>query len=1152
MTDCYDVATLQQFLNEELDPEQRKNIDNHLQKCSKCAATFEGLLDKHVAGMIRTPDPYTTVHEEPFSARGQPAVPSFPGYEILSKLGHGGMGQVYKARHLPLDRIVALKTIRADQDASGASLVELLIKRFRIEVEAAARLQHPNIAQIFEIGEQHGLPFFAMEFVEGGTLAHKLAGNPQPVEEAAGLVETLARAMHTAHEKGIIHRDLKPANVLLTKDGTPKISDFGLAKKLDAGAGQTQTGLPIGTPAYMAPEQVTGKPGDISPRTDVHALGIILYEALTGRPPFRGEFVAEILAQVEELEPVPLRRLRPKLPRDLETICLKSLQKEPKKRYASALALAEDLNRYRAGEPIHARPVGRLERLTKRCRRNPLATGLVALLVVAVIGVLAFGIWAGVERVRRADAQAVAANLSIEKAIADEKRKQSEELRKTLPWLQQAAVARNEQFHQKAALDLAIALTEHESLDTRVQQWEARQRALVPVATTSRRVLPAALANSANGGILVSTDYYTADIRVWRTDTWQQTSVLSGHIRPAEPDRPVNTVRGLAFHPDNPNELISVGLDGSLRSWDLVTGTALKKHPQQAVAANPQLMALAPETGDRPASGRHILTGDVKGTLTWWSLDRWGEIVKEKRAAHAGPIYVVRYDPRHCLWASAGEDSNVRLWDRDGRPLPDLVLGDKPSPIVLDLAFSPDGRQLAAAVQPNDRQLAAAVQFGRIHVWDVTNPERCLPIQEADDESAKRQDRAVTRLAFNSKGRLFYGGRDGTVREWDPSNRKQVPHQGWAHTDGIRGHRIVTALVARPGSEEIASGAVDGAIRIWNAGTGNPIAQLEGGSVNIVPWVPRKFGVCASAFCPKHDLLITATSSQSSQFLFRWDTRTLRERHTYGGLDQPENAVQRAFRVSALAIHPDGSRFVSAEPDGNLVWWDTMEGTITKREAHKPRNLQQFDWFRKFVEVYEKQDEANRGDFSWLTVTALAWSPDGKRVASAGVDGWLKLWDAATSKLEHSWKSDEPDPRPPVENETPANVIRIGWLAGTKEYPQRILLFDRSGDQLISAGNDNLIRVWDLKTYKVVPLELHASRVNAGTFSAGGKLFASGSVDGMVIIWDWQKRSPRQSICLKPLQVPKLSLDTRLDKQQKEATENSLRIQHQGVRSLAF
>jgi serine/threonine protein kinase/Tfp pilus assembly protein PilF len=343
--------------------------------------------------------------------------PLVPGYEIVRELGRGGMGVVYEAHQRRLDRTVALKVIRTGLQASPDELA-----RFRTEAEAVARLQHPHIVQIYETGEEVGSPYFSLEYLQDGTLAQQLGGTPQPARNAAQMVETLARAMHSAHQHGIVHRDLKPANVLLqclgsaeapeerrasmtagiplrsstssaVKHFIPKISDFGLAKRLDKEIGLTQTGAIMGTPSYMAPEQAAGKTRAIGPLADIYSLGAILYEMLTGRPPFKGETTLDTIQQVLSEEPVPPAQLQPKLPRDLQTICLKCLQKSPGSRYPSAEALADDLRRFLAGEPIIARPVGVWERTLKWARRRPALAALILVSSLATLTLVLGGLW---------------------------------------------------------------------------------------------------------------------------------------------------------------------------------------------------------------------------------------------------------------------------------------------------------------------------------------------------------------------------------------------------------------------------------------------------------------------------------------------------------------------------------------------------------------------------------------------------------------------------------------------------------------------------------------------------------------------------------------------------------------------------------------
>jgi tetratricopeptide (TPR) repeat protein len=304
-------------------------------------------------------------------------LPQIPGYDVLALIGRGGMGLVYKARHRRLGRFVALKMLITGEYAGRHERA-----RFQREAEAVASLHHANIVPLYDVGDHEGRPYFTMELLDGGSLAQALAATPQPAQQAAALVATLAEAMKVAHQGGIVHRDLKPANILLTADSTPKIADFGLARHFNEEATLSLSGARIGTPSYMAPEQVTGKGRAVGPATDIYALGALLYEMLTGRPPFRAETASETERQVIAEEPVSPARLNPKVPRDLETICLKCLHKDPDRRYADAGALAEDLRRFVDGRPIRARRVSPLERAWRWCRRNPVGAALAALVLV--------------------------------------------------------------------------------------------------------------------------------------------------------------------------------------------------------------------------------------------------------------------------------------------------------------------------------------------------------------------------------------------------------------------------------------------------------------------------------------------------------------------------------------------------------------------------------------------------------------------------------------------------------------------------------------------------------------------------------------------------------------------------------------------------
>ena len=337
-----------------------------------------------------TPPIYEFEPEDAVATRvpGPAGWPAVAGFEILEELGRGGMGVVYKARQLNLRRLVALKMVLAGAHAGLDALA-----RFRREAQAVASLEHPDIVRIHDVGQADGLPYFSLQLVDGGSLAQHIAGRPQDIKQAAWTIRVLARAIHAAHLQGIVHRDLKPANILLTAHGRPKITDFGLAIRLGDDSNQTRSGTIVGTPDYMAPEQACSQAHDAGPLVDQHALGAILYELLTGRPPFRGATPSDTIEQVCTQEPVPPTRLRPKIPRDLETICLKCLQKERHRRYPDADALADDLDRFLDGRPVLARPISALENLGRWCRRNRrvagrAVAGLVLLVTVATISTI--------------------------------------------------------------------------------------------------------------------------------------------------------------------------------------------------------------------------------------------------------------------------------------------------------------------------------------------------------------------------------------------------------------------------------------------------------------------------------------------------------------------------------------------------------------------------------------------------------------------------------------------------------------------------------------------------------------------------------------------------------------------------------------------
>jgi serine/threonine-protein kinase len=447
---CINEADLRAFVLGDLPERLSRSVAEHLETCPRCAAAvrrFDGLADPFLHSLLRvvrpggdggpTPPPSGPLAGTAPETAAGPLPVAVGGYQVMGELGRGGMSVVYLARQASPERLVALKMILAGAHADAERRARLLA-----EADAMARLQHPHIVQVYEVGNHEGLPFLALEFLPGGSLGQRLGGVPLEAGKAASLLETIARAVHHGHQRGVIHRDLKPGNILLTAnpdsasrgpqpgrrpegedpasaaavdlgEWTVKVADFGLAKleRKDL----TATGALLGTPSYMAPEQARGS-GDVGPAADVYALGAILYECLTGRPPFRAATPLDTLAQVVEDEPVPPRRLVPRVPRDLETVCLKCLEKDPARRYASAQGLAEDLRRFQAREPIQARPVQQWERLWRWGQRNPLQLALVALVLLTVLLGAGGGLWwwnyrTGVVRAHTEQERAVRADL---------------------------------------------------------------------------------------------------------------------------------------------------------------------------------------------------------------------------------------------------------------------------------------------------------------------------------------------------------------------------------------------------------------------------------------------------------------------------------------------------------------------------------------------------------------------------------------------------------------------------------------------------------------------------------------------------------------------------------------------------------------------
>jgi WD40 repeat protein len=999
----------------------------------------------------------------------------FGDYELVEEIGRGGMGVIYRARQLSLQRTVALKMILAGADASAEE-----VKRFREEAEKAATLDHPHIVPIYEVGEHDGRQYFSMKLIDGGSLADQLPRFRSDPKAAARLLAQVARAVHHGHQRQILHRDLKPGNILLDAKGEPHVADFGLAKRFetDADPQRAASGI-VGTPSYMAPEQASGEKG-LTTAVDVYALGAILYELLTGRPPFQAATTLDTLLQVLEQPPVPPRRLNPQADRDLETICLKCLAKEPRGRYGSAEALAEDLERWLRGEPIVARPTPAWERAAKWVKRRPAIAGLVAALVaMAAVG---FGLvwwqWQEAEDQREL-AENAQRSAEGQRVRADAARRTAEE---------KAGLA--ESRLAEHYLDRALAAFDREADPALGMLWLGRALEVTPktaddlqwliranLAAWAPEVHPirSILARDHDGIVAFSPDgkvVFAADDdsigRLWSVDTGRPITA---------PLRHQDAIAVVAFSPDS-RSLITGSMDNTARVWSATTGRPLcppLRH-QGYVSA----VAFSPD-------GQVVLTGSYDKTARLWGTTTGRPLTAPLE--HQSPVLAVAFRPdgKAVLTGSGtrGGDGEARLWSAaTGQPLgPPLQHHGQ----VKILTFSPSGKFFvtadadmivrfwsaaaarpirtplnhggpiisSVAISPDDETVLTGSTEREARLWHAATGRPFSP--------SLLHDAPVTDVRFSPDGQVVLIAGWDIARLW-PAPRghplgQRLRHRGWVRAAGFS-----------PDGRSVMTACSQDKVRLWSLSTSRPL----------VPPLRHDSNVSAVGFNADGKTFFTVTDKW---VLHLWETATGRSvapprdnRHKVLGNEDLRVAISRDGRAVLTVI----------EEEGTVRLWSVRTG----RPLTPPIRHQAFELPNGFVH-------------------ALALSPDSKTLLTSTEDGTARLWSVATGKpvtppLRHRGNvravAFSPDGKAVLTGsgdwEEYRGEARL-WSAASGDalrppLPHRdevtSVAFSPDGTKMITGSKDKMARVWDAATGRpLIPPLVHQDEVDAVAFSPDGR-----------------------------------------------------------------
>ena len=965
----------------------------------------------------------------------------FGDYELVEEIARGGMGMVFRARQVSLNRPVALKMILSGQLATPAA-----VQRFHIEAEAAARLDHPSIVPIYEIGEYDGQHYFSMKLIEGPNLAQELARGPLTPHRTAELMARVAKAVHYAHQRGILHRDLKPANILLDSEGQPHVSDFGLAKIVETELSFTQTEAVQGTASYMAPEQAAGQMKHLTTAADVYSLGAILYELLTGRPPFQAETPLQTMRQVVEAEPHQLHMLNPSVDRDLETICLKCLEKEPARRYGSAEALAEDLDRWLRDEPILARPASAATKIRKWVRRKPaiasLAAAVVILVFVLTIGspIAAFRI--ARERQRAEESLYAADMLAAEAALeigdlgrarqlveAHRPRPGQSDLR-GFEWRLAWQRSRGDEAYTLAGpIGWVNSVAFSPDGDT-LATWSENKILKVWDFTTRRERFTidavSALGNfSGDGKALVFRaldgsvklcDVYTGRtlhsaeiagelvalledgktvamtseeflLKLWDFSTGKESLMLpgSGGINSLGPE----FGPAVAITPDGQKLAVIDSDKRGITLWDLAVRKIVARLPGDQPLAVLQFSA----------DGKILAAGTFQGVITLWDVAAGREHISAI-TAHGEPLFAAGFSPDGRLLATGSEDETIKLWDTKTGRLLDTLRGHEAG--IWSLVFSPDGKRLVSGSQDQT-----------LKVWNVAR----TPVTETvAGLTQSLSDNQWQEIVWSPDSTLLAGScQDESVKLWDAKTlelRGVFPQAAHALAFGRDGKTILTRRS-------------DGTIQFCEVGTGKIKPDL-------LETVPLKDWTCL-AVSPDRKTMAIGKRSGALEF---WDLKN-------GKIDQQPTHTRR---VAGVTFSPDGGTVVSSDFHGVIKVWDVSRRRSSSR--------------------FQPQSSP---------ISSIAISPDGKTLATGRTDRAINLWDLKTGKL----------------------VVTLNGHKG----PVWAVSFSPDGKTLASGSGDNTVRLWNVSLMREVGvLRAYASRFSQGItfvgFSPDGNNLATVTRDG--------------------------------------------------------